>query len=82
MSIVSAKLSRDVSRYLPLQLLLVGEGDGMDEEVEPAPALADRREGGVEAGVVGHVAGHDEIAAPTRLGQRAHPLAPAPRPDR
>ncbi len=63
MSSVRAKLPREVSTYLPLQLVLVGEGDGMDDEVEAAPTLFQRGKGGVDTGIVGHVAGHHDIGA-------------------
>jgi hypothetical protein len=38
------------------QLVLVGKGDRVDEEVEPAPARLDLGEDGVDAGEIGHVA--------------------------
>ena len=40
----------------PLELLLVGEGDGVDDEIEVAPDRAELGEGGVERGRLGHVA--------------------------
>ena len=55
------------------QLVLVGEGDGMDQEVEAAPALLQDGEGAVDAGVVADIAGHDDVGA--SLGsQRLDPL--------
>src|SRR5207249_10550795 len=57
-----------------LELVLVGEGDGMDQEIEFAPFLLDRGESGVDAGRVGHVAGVDHLLAADRLGQRPHAL--------
>src|SRR5690606_13342725 len=38
------------------QLLLVGEADGVDEEIQLAPFLLDRGEDGVDGGAVGDVA--------------------------
>src|SRR5215468_895673 len=57
-----------------LQLVLVREGNGVDDEIKPAPALVDSSEHGVDAGVVHDVAGYDEIDA-DRLCQRRNPLA-------
>jgi len=56
-----------------LQLLLVGEGDGVHHEVEGAPRLLHRCEGGIEAGIVGHLARHYQVGA-ERFGQRLYPL--------
>src|SRR3546814_17891502 len=44
-----------------------------DLEVQAAPLPFDRREGGIDRGVVGDVAGQHDLGA-DRLGQRAHPL--------
>ena len=46
----------------------------MDDEVEPAPGLAQRREDAVDAGNVFHVTGQHMLDAEL-LGQRAHALA-------
>src|SRR3546814_17147758 len=54
-----------------LQLLLVGVGDGMDQEVEPAPGIPQRGECGVQARRVGDVAGQDQRRAQRRR-QRLH----------
>ena len=40
------------------QIRLVGEADRVDQEIQPVPLLAQRREGGVDAGLVAHVAGN------------------------
>src|SRR5476651_292484 len=56
-----------------LELVLVGEGDGMDQEVEAAPLLLDLGEGGIDAGSIGDVARQDQLAADL-LGQRPHPF--------
>src|SRR5262249_7238790 len=50
------------------------EGDGVDEEIEPAPALLERGESVVEARLVGDVAIDHEIAADA-FGERLHALA-------
>ena len=45
---------------LALQLVLVGEGDGVDDEIEARPKRsAEGGEDGVDAGFVGDVAGQD-----------------------
>src|SRR3546814_8895453 len=59
-------------QVLALQLVLVGIGDGMDQEVELAPGLLDGGEDGIDGGVVGDVAGQHHLGA-DRFGQRAHP---------
>ncbi len=46
----------------------------MDDEVEAPPAVGNRREGAIEAGLVGHVALDQELAADT-LCERLHALA-------
>ena len=43
-----------------LEVRLRHEGGGVQGEVEPAPALANRREQGVELRVVLHVAGQED----------------------
>src|SRR3546814_14380861 len=49
-----------------LQLLLVGVGDGMDQEVEPAPGIPQRGECGVQARRIGDVAWKDQRRAHAR----------------
>ena len=55
------------------QLILVGKADRVNDEVEPAPALLDLREGGVELVHVGDVAVDQEVGADL-LGKRPHAL--------
>ena len=43
------------------QLVLVGEGDGVDEEIEPAPVRLDLLEDGVHRRRVGDVAMADDV---------------------
>ncbi len=57
-------------------LLLVREGDGVDDEIEPLPAFGKCGEGAVETGFVGHVA-LDQLAAADAFRERPH--APAER---
>ena len=80
-SSVRRKLARRRVEVFAGQLVLVGEGDRVHHEIEPAPALADRGEQRVEARLRGHVGLDDEIAVEA-VGERPHPLARAPRPDR
>ena len=53
----------------PVELVLVGIGNGVNEEVELAPLLRQPLEDGVHAGRIGDVARHDEVR-PDRFGQR------------
>ena len=46
----------------------------MDDEVHVAPTLSNGGEHGIDAGIVGDVAGHDEVDA-DGLGEGGHPLA-------
>ena len=46
-------------------------GDGVHDDVERAPGLLERGEGGVDFGVVGDVELHGELRA-ERLGERLH----------
>ena len=64
-----------------LELVPVGIGERMDEEIERAPFLGQRREDGIELGIVLDVAGQHELRG-DRLGQRAARACPAHRPDR
>ena len=57
----------------PVELLLVGKGDGVDQEIERAPLLGDRREHGFDARLVGHVAGQHELRADL-VRERLDPL--------
>ncbi len=63
------------------QLVLVREGDAVDEEVEPAPVALDLGEDGVHGRRVGDVAMADDRArrAPAPAARRA---SSARRPDR
>ena len=60
------------------EVVAVGEGDGMDQDVDGAEALLSLREDGVELGIVGDVAELDEIGAdafgegPDTLFERWH----------
>ena len=63
------------------ELILVGEGDGVHEEIELAPLRLDRREGRVDGRGLGDVAMADDEAADL-LRQRLDPLLQARRPDR
>src|SRR5690606_36851777 len=56
-----------------LELILVGERDRVNQEVQASPLLFDRLEHGVEAGGVSHVAGEHEVGA-ERLCQRRNAL--------
>ena len=56
------------------QLVAVGEGDAVDDEVEAAPFVGDRLEDRVHRGVVGDVAMADHLGTHL-LGERAHALA-------
>ena len=55
------------------QVLFVGESDGMDQDIESAPLLLERRENFLDFFVLGHVAGQDNFRADP-IGQRPHPL--------
>ncbi len=55
------------------QLVLVGEGDAVDDEVELAPELLDLGEDGVDRGGIGDVAMADDMAAQL-LGERLDAL--------
>src|SRR5882724_3731956 len=59
---------------LALELVLVREGDGVDDEVHAAPAFGDGGEYGVDAGIVGDIAGNHEVDA-DRFRQGHDPLA-------
>ena len=48
MSMVRRKLSRRGVDVAAGQLVLVGKADGVDEEVELAPLLFERREDGID----------------------------------
>ncbi|MEY4981751.1 MAG: hypothetical protein RIR62_17 [Pseudomonadota bacterium] len=56
------------------QLVLVGIGDGMDEEIDRPPAVLQRGKAGVERGVVGHIHIDHEIG-PDRCGEGLEALA-------
>ena len=56
-----------------VELVLVGEGDGVHEEVELAPGASQLGEDRVHRGRVGDVAGHDELGAELG-GERPHAL--------
>ena len=43
-----------------VELVLVGKGDGVDDEIERAPCRFHRREGGVDGRGLGHVAMPDD----------------------
>ena len=70
---VSAEVLGRRLEVTALQLLLVGIGDGVDDEVEPSPSLLQRLEHGIEAGLVGDVARQDGVQ-PICCGERCHPL--------
>ena len=74
MSSVRRKLPRDVFEVFAGQLVLVGKGDRVDHEIEPAPALGEAGEHRIEARLGGHVGLDHEIAADA-FGQRPHPPA-------
>ncbi len=57
-----------------LQLVLVGEADGVDQEVHRAPLLLDLGEHRIDRGDVLDVAGQDDLAA-DRFGERLDPPA-------
>src|SRR6185437_14048957 len=57
-----------------LELARIGEGDRVNEEIEPAPALFQRRKGPVKARLVRHVAIEHDVAA-DGLGERLYALA-------
>ena len=56
-----------------VEFVLVGEGDGVDEEVEAAPGLGEFVEHGIHRRRIGHVAGQDDLGAEFG-GQRLDPL--------
>ena len=60
MSIVSWKLARLVLTYLPFSSSLSEKAMAWTTKSSVPQRLLDRVEGGVEAGVVGHVARHHE----------------------
>ncbi len=55
------------------QVFFISEGDGVDQDVETAPFLLERRENFLDLFVLGHVAGQDNFRADS-LGQRPHAL--------
>ena len=57
----------------PLELLLVGVGDGVDDEVEPAPGRGEVGEQLVQARLVGNVGRADQLGIEL-LGERPHTL--------
>jgi hypothetical protein len=61
-----------------LELVLVGEGDRVDEDVEPAPAAPISPEGAVERGVVGDVRVHEDLGPTWRpaAGRAARKASP------
>ena len=73
MSMVIVKLSRLRLDIAAAQLVLVGKADGVDHEVEVAPAVLDLSEQPVERRGIANIAFDQKIAA-QRLGQWAHAL--------
>ncbi len=57
-----------------LKLVLVGKGDGVDQEIHMAPGVRQLIAHRVERGLVLHVRRH-QVLHPQRIGQRLHPLA-------
>src|SRR5580704_4090918 len=57
----------------PLQLVLVGKGDGMHDKVERAPLLAEARKYAIDGRYVLDIAGQYDLR-PDRLGERHHTL--------
>ena len=55
------------------ELILVREGDGVDEKVDAAPFFLDRREHRIQRGGIGDVAGQNEFRPGVR-SQRIDPL--------
>ena len=51
------------------QLFFVGEGDGVDKKIEPAPARFDFPKQGFDARIIGHVARQNDVRA-HRTGER------------
>ena len=45
------------------KFVLVGEGDGVDDEIEVAPFCLDGFKRGIDGGHVGDIAGHDDFGA-------------------
>ncbi len=66
MSRAMVKPSREVSTNLPVELLALGEGNGMDEDVEAPVALLPGREHALDVGVLLDIAGLHEIGAKAR----------------
>ena len=62
-TMVRMKFSRVGVGVAALELVLVGKGDGVDEEVDAAPVLLERREDGVDRGDVLDIAGQQKIAS-------------------
>ena len=56
-----------------LEFGLVGIGDGVEQEVQLAPALFEIREHSIHGGLIGHVAGQHDVRA-QRGRQRIDPL--------
>src|SRR6056297_2338703 len=56
------------------RFILVGKGDGVNDEIKAAPAIAKVGETGIHAGVIGDIDIHQKIG-PDRCGQRFDPLA-------
>ena len=71
MIIVFVKLSRVVSAAAA-ELAAVGEGERVDDEVQPAPRVAYLGEDLVDGCEIAHVAGDDDFGA-DRLGERMAP---------
>ena len=44
----------------PAQILLIGEANGMNQEIHPAPGFLHRAKGGIHIGVIGHITGHHQ----------------------
>ena len=57
----------------PAQILLIGEANGMHQEIQPAPGLFNGTKGGIHIGVIGHIAGHNK-ARSQAFRQGAHAL--------
>ena len=71
---VRVKLSRRGVGVFSLQFILVGKGDGMNQEIDLAPGLLQFGENIVDGRNVFDIAGQKDVGA-NGIGQRLHALA-------